>query len=230
MTGARGYTSRDGLAGVGILSESGFTGLSDFQDSPRAFSPGKRLSVFGLSGFSVVAKGASWAKRNSENPANPVNPDSDKDESSDFLDFLQNRRFRLTWAAVSINWLGTISPRRAPGLSSETGRAPNDSAGRGVGNTPALGAKRNGEGERKCHHDSASQSYSRWRRRRCWRSRLRRARARKRRRRSLPPRRLSPPRLPRPRSRRPRRRPRSPPRLWLPRQPPRPRPLSPRPA
>ena len=151
----------------------------------------------------------------------------------DFLDFLQNRRFRLTWAAVSINWLGTISPRRAPGLSSETDRAPNYSAGRDSGNAPALGAKRNGEGERKCHHDSASQSYSRWRRRRCWRSRWRRAAARKRRRRRLPPRRLSPPRQPRPRSPRPprpRRRPLSPPRLWRPRLPPRPRPRSPRPA
>ena len=42
----------------------------------RAFSFGRRLSVFGLAGFSIMAKNAISAKRNPENPVNPINPDS----------------------------------------------------------------------------------------------------------------------------------------------------------
>ena len=38
------------------LSESGFTGLSDFQDSSGASLTGGRLSVFVLAGFAVIAK------------------------------------------------------------------------------------------------------------------------------------------------------------------------------
>ena len=54
----------------------GIIGFSGF--SRRAFSAGKRSSIFVLAGFPVMAKSASRAKRNPENPANPVNPDSDK--------------------------------------------------------------------------------------------------------------------------------------------------------
>ena len=48
----------------------------DFQDSTGSSLTGKRLSVFVLAEFTVMAKIASWAKRN---PANLENPDSDKD-------------------------------------------------------------------------------------------------------------------------------------------------------
>ena len=48
----------------------------DFAPPVGAVFNGKRSSVFVLAGLTVVAKSASWAKRNPENPANP---DSDKD-------------------------------------------------------------------------------------------------------------------------------------------------------
>ena len=57
-----------------LKSESGFTGLWDFQDSSGArLSPGRRLFIFDLAGFSVMEKSASRARRN---PVNPANPDS----------------------------------------------------------------------------------------------------------------------------------------------------------
>ena len=54
----------------GIMGFSGFV--------RRASSPGRRLFIFGLAGFSVMEKSASRARRNPVNPANTVNPDSDK--------------------------------------------------------------------------------------------------------------------------------------------------------
>ena len=39
---------------------------------------GKGSSAFVLAKSQVMAKSASWRKRNPVNPANPVNPDSDK--------------------------------------------------------------------------------------------------------------------------------------------------------
>ena len=50
------------LAGAGISSESGFTGLWDFQDFTGASLSRERLSIFVLAGFSVIAKIARWAK------------------------------------------------------------------------------------------------------------------------------------------------------------------------
>ena len=67
---------------IGVLSESGFSGLWDFQDSARLSLYGKRSSVFVLRGFPDMGERAGWAKRNPENPANPVNPDSDKGAQS----------------------------------------------------------------------------------------------------------------------------------------------------
>ena len=63
----------DGTFASFSLSESGFMGLKDFQDSYGGRVCDRRaLALFGLGGFSVMEKSARRAKRN------PINPDSDK--------------------------------------------------------------------------------------------------------------------------------------------------------
>ena len=66
-----------------LLSESGFIGLKDFQDSPGERVCDRRALVGTRNGgILVMEKSARCAKRNPENPTNPVNPDSDKDAQS----------------------------------------------------------------------------------------------------------------------------------------------------
>ena len=58
-----------------VLSESGFSGLEDFQDS----NGGRVWERQALVGIRIGGQSARWAMRNPENPTNPANPDSDKD-------------------------------------------------------------------------------------------------------------------------------------------------------
>ena len=68
------------LAGASVFVRIRIYRIIGFSGFPRRMAlTGKRLSVFGLAGFPVMAKSARWAKRNPVNPVNPANPDSDKD-------------------------------------------------------------------------------------------------------------------------------------------------------
>ena len=61
------------------LSESGFAGLKDFQDSSGVrFGWASACPHPKLAEFPATEKIAIRAKRNPENPPNPINPDSDK--------------------------------------------------------------------------------------------------------------------------------------------------------
>ena len=81
---ARGWARRNPENPVfrerAYLSESGFIGLKDFQDSYG----GARLRRVGVCphsawrDFGLWRKARGWAERNPENPNNPINPDSDK--------------------------------------------------------------------------------------------------------------------------------------------------------